>query len=109
MIEECYFGDEKAQRRAGGKLSTQELLSVYLVLKGVIEFGDKDKTMKFRETLEAADRISNGRIEGRLPCDQTGCQYRNPTCESGLSTSMEGLCLLRPKKEREEALNNTKV
>jgi hypothetical protein len=38
IIEECPFGDKNAQRKAGGKASTQELLSVYLVLKGVIEF-----------------------------------------------------------------------
>jgi hypothetical protein len=81
IIEECCFGDEKSQRRAGGKLSTPELLSMYLVLKGIVEFGVKEKAIKFLETLKAADRIADGRIEGRLPCDQTGCQYRNPTCE----------------------------
>jgi hypothetical protein len=103
MLEECSFGDKNAQRKAGSKLSTQELLSVYLVLKGIIEVGDKDKTIKFRETLEAAERIASGRIEGKLPCDITGCQYRNPTCENGSAREMEGLCLLRPKKERDKA------
>jgi hypothetical protein len=106
MIEECSFVDKNAQRKAGSKLSTQELLSVYLVFKGIIEFSDKDKVMKFRETLESAERIANGRIEGKLPCDQTGCQYRNPTCTNGNSTFMSGLCLLRPKKEREASQND---
>jgi hypothetical protein len=101
MVEECCFGDKNTQRKAGGKLSTQELLSVYLVLKGVIEFGDKDKTLKFRETLEAAERLANGKIEGKLPCDRTGCRYRNPTCESGEANFMNELCVIRPKIKKD--------
>jgi hypothetical protein len=30
-------------------------------LKGVIEFGDKDKTIKFNETLETAERLAGGK------------------------------------------------
>jgi hypothetical protein len=70
IIKECCFGDEQSQRKAGGKLSTQELLSVYLVLKGVIEFGTKEKAIKFRNTFEVAERLATGRIEGHLPCER---------------------------------------
>jgi hypothetical protein len=100
MLEECSFGDKNVQRKAGGRLSTQELLSVYLVLKGIIKFGNKDKTMKFRETLKAAERLASGKIEGQQPCVETGCQYRNPNCENGEANYMEGLCNLIPKKHR---------